>query len=288
MPKFTSDRRFGIEIELHCNGGQSAVANAMEEQGLTAIAMSYGQHRHAGYDAWHVTTDGSLGSYSTGVEVVSPPMKGESAFEQIEKLGKALKNCGATVARNCGFHVHVEAQEMVNECGWATTLMKLFMKYEHVLDAIQPPSRKNNNNQYCKTMRKGSGLAETFKRFGRYSETSRFWGEQYGDKYMKLNLNPLYRQGTVEFRHHSGTVEASKIMAWVKSCIGMVETARKAKNVRAFNPKAKAVEVVFEEDRKLKLDADFNALMKVVKADRQTKKVLRDRFEKNWNRGGNR
>jgi hypothetical protein len=44
-------------------------------------------------------------------------------------------------------------------------------------------------------------------------------------RYVKLNFLAVAKYGTVEFRHHSGTVEAEKITQWVIACLRLVKTA---------------------------------------------------------------
>jgi hypothetical protein len=51
-----------------------------------------------------------------------------------------------------------------------------------------------------------------------------------GDRFVKLNYQAFWRHGTVEFRHHSGTVDAAKIIKWVVFCQKLVETAIREAN----------------------------------------------------------
>ena len=45
------------------------------------------------------------------------------------------------------------------------------------------------------------------------------------NRFRKLNLTSFWRHGTVEFRHHQGTVEPQKAEFWVKLCLRMVAAA---------------------------------------------------------------
>ncbi|HEX4439876.1 MAG TPA: amidoligase family protein, partial [Thermoanaerobaculia bacterium] len=47
------------------------------------------------------------------------------------------------------------------------------------------------------------------------------------ERWVALNFTARWRHGTVEFRQHSGTVNARKIVAWARFCVAMVEAARK-------------------------------------------------------------
>ena len=308
MAKFNQNIRYGIELEMHVQGGQYAVANALQEEGIDACSMSWGQHTNGSNSNWHVTTDGSLGSYSTGVEVVSPILKGDDGLKQIEKVCKALEKVDARINKSCGFHVHVEARGMLNDTAWAKTLVMMYSKYEHVLDAFQPKSRKSNNAQYCQKVGKNENIKEWAKTIKDCDKDVRsFWREHFNGysqgpngKYHKLNFAPLWKQGTVEFRHHSGTTEFAKISAWVKTVVALVDNAdrNKERKIKPINPKhQKALdeahsalstnqmtnEGMFSAKKQI-LDADLKAFFKVIRPDRQTAKTLRERFAKNWNK----
>ena len=300
MAKMNQNRRYGIELEMHVQGGQMRVTNALQEAGIDATSMGWGEHTNGPNTNWHVTTDGSLGSYSTGVEVVSPILQGDDGLKQIEKVCQALETVGASINKKCGFHVHVEARGMLNDTAWAKTLIQMYSKYEHVLDAFQPASRKNNSATYCQKVGKKTNVKEWFKTIKECDKNVRdFWREHFNGydngpngKYHKLNFAPLWRQETVEFRHHSGTVEFDKIRAWVCTVIGLVDNAdrNKERNIKAINPKHQ--KVLNESDtvagmwtaKKEILEADLKAFLKVMRPDRKTAKTLRDRFAKNWNK----
>ena len=52
-------------------------------------------------------------------------------------------------------------------------------------------------------------------------------------RYKKLNLMSFWQHGTVEFRHHQGTVEAQKAENWVRMCLRMCLAAREG--AKEFN-----------------------------------------------------
>ena len=52
-------------------------------------------------------------------------------------------------------------------------------------------------------------------------------------RYHKLNLMAFWRHGTVEFRQHSGTIDAEKICAWISLTQGFIEKALVSKRFSA-------------------------------------------------------
>lgn len=207
-------RTFGIEIELyvpsqHATSASQAlnyVANALQAAGVAAQAYSY---THQLTPHWKCTTDSSictgLGA-GFGVEVVSPVLSGEAGEEEVRKACTALVAAGCRVNASCGLHVHHGAS------GYGTVsrqaLHTTYARLESVLDTLMPPSRRANANIYCR------------------SAASSAFGDT---RYCKINASVQQaRHTTVEFRQHSGTVEAKKILPWVRLTRAMMEYRNQA------------------------------------------------------------
>lgn len=79
-----------------------------------------------------------------------------------------------------------------------------------------PPSRRGNANTYCKSMvglrPRGTNVREMVA--------------SISDRYRKVNLQAYVKHGTVEFRHHSGSCNPTKVMNWVRFVTQFVEASR--------------------------------------------------------------
>src|SRR5581483_12043482 len=86
-----------------------------------------------------------------------------------------------------------------------------------------PPSRRANaNSRYCASIKQEMNLpairvARTVQELAR--------GIKGGSRFVKLNFTSHWKHGTVEFRQHSGTVDAEKIKRWVYFCQKLVDVA---------------------------------------------------------------
>lgn len=89
--------------------------------------------------------------------------------------------------------------------------------FEEQIDAFMPPSRRGNQNRFCRTMRE---LA-TNQNFLQASTMAHLVAVQ-GGRYYKVNLQPLLSQGSLEFRQHSGTLNSAKIHNWLVFLDGFV------------------------------------------------------------------
>lgn len=210
----TPNHKYGIEIEAIFPAGvtQAQVARAISDAGVPCVASGY---THAVTNHWKVVSDNSLNG--NGHEIVSPPLRGDAGFEQVEKVSRSLIRLGATVNASCGLHVHVEMRGQSDAA--LRRLAVLYMENELVIDQLMPNSRRGNTGYYCRSLRNMNGI-HTARTARDVSNAIHGVG---GSKFYKVNYLTYWRQGTVEFRHHSGTVEHAKIIAWTKACLRMVQ-----------------------------------------------------------------
>lgn len=193
------ERTFGVEIE--CLGDQQAICRAMRQAGLSCEVEGY---NHATRTHWKVVTDSSVhgGSGLVGCELVSPVLCGADGEREVELACTALRAAGVRINRSCGLHVHQGNAETWD----AARRGRLFRAYgaiEPVIDSFMPPSRRNGN-VYCASCRDR---------------------DMHDTRYFKLNasLRNLRTPQTVEFRQHSGTFEAPKVLAWVRFTRAMMD-----------------------------------------------------------------
>jgi len=217
---------FGVELECYV-ADKDAVLTAINQAGVTAIVRGY-SHDVSPY--WTMTTDGSLmdSGVGHGIEIVSPILKGEDGLMQLRKVCNVLSSLKANITKKCGFHVHVGvANEKIE---FFKNIYKLYSGFESTIDGIMPASRRNDDNYYCRSLKNNRmnyaafDACNTLEDFRQLSHVNGY----SNCRYFKINLEPWWRQGTIEFRHHSGTVNASKAVSWVMVCLKMVERAKKA------------------------------------------------------------
>ncbi len=95
-------------------------------------------------------------------------------------------------------------------------ILALYAKHEAWIDAMMPKSRRGNGNEMIKTLNVARDVARTVEAFVA-CKTRDDVQRLLGDRYYKVNPYSLWRHGTLEFRHHSGTIEAAKIVNWASS-----------------------------------------------------------------------
>ncbi len=205
------NRKFGIEIECYGVNRQQLIETIRAK----GIACNNGSRRGQSNN-WKITTDGSIsGRRGAAVEVVSPILRGADGLAQLEKVCEALTECRALINKTCGLHVHFDANHLGLK-QWKT-LFKNYIKGEGTIDSMMPRSRRGNGNRYIKSMINKTGSATGA--YGRIERATTLKGMASSltgrDRYYKLNVESFFRQGSVEFRQHSGTREFSKMKNWI-------------------------------------------------------------------------
>lgn len=223
----SADRTFGVEIEFKSGYSQRDLADKLREAGIDCEAERYNHQTH---DYWKIITDASVVG---GWELVSPPLRfDDSGFTQIETVCRVLAEMGAQIDRQCGLHVHHDARGLSDR--QIVKTVALYTKHEAYFDEMLPRSRRGQNNPLLKSLNVRGDLKGTVKTITA-CKTRQELKTVYSDRYYKLNVHSLFRHGTLEFRHHSGTIEATKIINWVKITRAMIERGATAKSVTVRN-----------------------------------------------------
>ncbi len=218
---------FGIESE-YVNVRNSELVDYVNNVGSYPIRLeSYG---HSVPSQWKVTTDQTVSSNydfrtgdGDGGEIVSPILHGSNGLKEAYEMFKVIhQKIDNNINRNCGLHIHIGKNG-----GWTAEelkkINKRFIENEHLIDEFLPRSRRGNSNRWCQSN-------ATMNRFNSWLE--RYQGNSTHDiwrntrtRYVKLNFQPISRQGTIEFRHHSGTTDPKKIINWIKFLVGFIQAS---------------------------------------------------------------
>lgn len=274
------NRRFGVEIECHMPAGKT---NRDLEHYLRAqrrIAIQYMGYTHQHTAGWKIVTDRSLGDdLDYHAEIVSPPLSGQRGLERVMTIANAVRDFGCHVDVKCGLHVHVEASDL--SVAEVRKVAVNFVHCESAFDAIMPPSRRGSRNDYVKSNRAAFGggyentainraidaytSAETMEQLIQVVSQAGDRSVYNANKFRKLNLHPMTRQGTIEFRQHAGTVESDKIINWIELCVTFVERAKFSQ------PRKRTVM------RRQKISHELSALLRWLKLSDEARKFFLER-----------
>ena len=221
-------RKFGIEIEMI--GGSNTMREVAARLTAEGVATFVAGYTHAVTSQWKIVSDGSVQG-ANGMELVSPILEGDEGLAQVRKVGEVLTAMGCTVNRTTGMHVHVDARDLTVE--QIKNVLRIWCKYESNYDSILPASRRGDANMYCRSVvnRLGGTLEAAFATIKR-CRTVQDLARCFNGRYYKINLEAYSRHGTLEFRGHSGTVDATKLVNWTKLVTAIVCRATETRCVK--------------------------------------------------------
>lgn len=146
-----------------------------------------------------------------GCEFVSPILKGAEGLKQLIEVIAELKRRGAQVNVSCGLHIHVGFDRSNAEA--LERLVTLVSNFEKAIFASTGTKRREQG-------RWTRGVQG-------YGNAQNAVNQSAMSRYHVLNLQT--RKPTVEFRAFAGTLNAIKIVGYVRMCLGLVERALVAK-----------------------------------------------------------
>jgi hypothetical protein len=203
-------RTYGVEIEFYAPVSSFQIAEALNAAGVTTGSEYY---NHTTRSYWKVVTDASLNQAPygmSGLELVSPPLKGKAGLKMVRKALEVLNTLGCEVNKTCGLHVHHDARDL-DLPSWKRAL-SMYVRFETVIDSVHPTSRRDNT--YCRRMVRWGGVESTVAEINsaRLRQTlTNLWGTRY----TKVNTQAFLRHGTLEYRQHAGTLNADKVCNWI-------------------------------------------------------------------------
>ena len=150
-------------------------------------------------------------------------LRGADGLRQVQDVCRFLQAAGAKVNQSTGLHVHVGFRG--EDAKALDRLITLTANFERAIYA-STGTRSRERGRWCGSVQH-LGNVETGRRGGRYRV---------------LNLTNLLTgtRPAVEFRAFAGTLNAGKIIGYVRLCVGLAERAHKAKRVTDWAAKPTA------------------------------------------------
>ena len=241
-----SETKYGVEIEMVISWNEidkgikfSHDILAKELTSLSGENVEYvKRNRHETKQFWKVVTDASVkDDVREGFELVSPPLIGRDGLVSISSVYEAAKKLGATVNSTCGFHVHINAENM--SLSHLSSISHCFLALENAFDLLMNNvDRRGNMNVYCQSNSyhlyhssptqsppSNKQRCKLFQEVRSMEELvclvnqSDLKKRNHGNRYRKLNLTNLVRKdrpfNTIEFRQHGGVTSFEEAQAWI-------------------------------------------------------------------------
>ena len=219
---------FGAEYEVISPLSRAASGAKITE--LSGIPVHTDMNSPAPRGSWKIISDLSIelrGNRGTAIEVVSPILSGQAGLDQVVKVVNALRDMGCVVNTSTGHHVHVGRP--TDRIDFLKDLLKLYGHFEVAIDQLMPASRRANGAFYCRSVANINRTAiDGARSLAELQQVQTRASGAGNAKYHKVNLAPVGKP-TVEFRQHSGTVDATKSVNWITTCLTLVARAFEGK-----------------------------------------------------------
>lgn len=211
--KNKSLRTFGVEIEFLMEEEKlHNLPEALARKGISCRKINYTKEITS---YWKLVTDASVRTSSvgvTGMEIVSPILKGKKGKIALETVCEVLNELGASINRTCGLHVHVGIGDL--KLTQLYDILRFYQNNEDFIDSLVSPSRRNSN--FCKRFPRQLILSSS-------SDYNRFVDNLLPTRYYKVNIKNVNTRGTLEFRQHQGTTNYTKVANWIDFILGIVK-----------------------------------------------------------------
>ena len=256
---FNHNRTYGVELEVNTSYGANTLADAINAE-FTARGISaqcqVQSYNHRASSSWKIVSDATV----RGWEVVSPILKGLEGKEEIDAVCAALRSLNVTTGVQTGMHVHHDARGLTAKQIGGT--FGAYAAFQTLLNYGVSRSRRGREqggyNTIANWNRITSNGSDNYNRNYTYGITAdtTFRGPR-GDNASafissinrKIGMarecsisigSSLSRHGTIEFRQHQGTTNATKVWTWVLITQSIIE--RQVQNRVSF-PKPVYVEI---------------------------------------------
>lgn len=228
---------FGTELEY---------TNISRERAARAIHTVVGgrvSYDGGSYDTWSVVapdgriwkavSDGSLGSRATSAEVVTPILKWGD-LETLQAVVRALRHAGAKTPECTSQHVHVGVENFTAR--QIANLARIFYKQEELILKAAGTLEQRLRHYTQRTDREFIDRLEKAKPATREALNKAWFGyanpnpAHYDSaRYRAINLNNVWRTGTVEVRAFNGTNHAGEVKSHIILCLAIAALAKNAK-----------------------------------------------------------
>lgn len=183
---------------------------------------------------WRIVNDSSITGFNfkgEPVEFNTPPAEGD-AFYSRALAGIRRVQPFVRVNKSCGFHVHIDVQDMYRDNAKLANVQNLLIAFQPLMFAVQPPSRRAST--YC-------------RQWNDYTLIPAADPYISSEKYMAISfqhIRPPERNmrgeiigggyGTIEFRMGAGTRNPRKVLLFVQFLQRLIEIGSRVKDENSW------------------------------------------------------
>lgn len=227
---FTSDRNFGVELEVNEIVSKIAIKKIIESEDTTnPVYVDTGWSKSVDGNCWHIKRDSSC-----GYEVASYKGSGYADILNISNVADVMERNGCQVTKRCGLHIHADISDF--DTSMVGVLLAYWVKIESIVLQACPKHRRHN--RYCRNMR--NKFSVDYRELNSARGVYELMRPQYTrdhdnpDKRVTLNIIPyvislndvLFKKSTAEIRMPEGTLSKRNVQNWTKFYIQFIDCVK--------------------------------------------------------------
>jgi len=186
---------------------------------MEGILNKYALAQMPTFKYWRATEDGSL--RDGGIEYIfAAPLAGKDLVSAIRELNTKLDAAKIVpiFSERCSLHVHIDIRNMT--FAQFINFVVLATIFEKPLFKLAGTGRERN--LFCLSVEEAEADIVTL---GKYSKHDSLGDVHHGlrntSKYSACNISSIFRHGSLEFRHHEGTMNPKRILDWVNILLSL-------------------------------------------------------------------
>lgn len=207
----TEEEHFGLELEFCSPLGADELGPLLAEEHVDGKSLA---------EFVHLKQDGSVrpdksSDYAHEIAILATK---STLTAVVNATVKVLQSVGSYVNASCGYHVHLDMRYKAPDAAWMN-----LRRCQNLLYKMAPKTRRKNT--YCKPVR----------------TTDYTVARRSGSRYVGINAHAYGKYNTIEVRLHSSTLDANKILNWVKILYHIANGKTLDKNVASVRGLSKEI-----------------------------------------------
>lgn len=186
---------------------------------------------------WQIVADGSL--RNSGIEFVSLPIRGNNIYKALYLLRTTLEKFSPKYefSERTSIHIHVNARHLTLEQLFCMLITYMIVE-RSLFRFVETSGFSRDKNIFCAPIQDSKWFLDLSLLISHWEKGNydKFWSSLLRNwkKYTSMNVIPLSKQGTLEFRHMGGTLDLELLMNWINILLSLKKFVRKTPLIKVM------------------------------------------------------
>ena len=175
--------------------------------------------RVSSHPEWIIHQDPSL--RGEAIELVSVPLTRDKISYALDLFKDQFGTFNKKLSHRCSVHVHLNVSQLTVAQLWNfLTLLTLFEESF----MVKAGDKGRLGNQFCLRVSDSEAIIEEWKKF--FIPHAGVLSAKNIGRYANINIQSIYKYGTVEIRGHRGSTDSDEVKKYVDFLLGLLDASR--------------------------------------------------------------